>query len=101
MGRPNLEGATMSSNRRAKIAASATVLGLAALGGVAMGTNQGVPVATQQTAAAGSAPVVTSASGATATPVSQPIAVRSSSSTRLPIVTRASGGGGQVTAFDD
>ena len=92
----------MSSNRRARLAASATVLGLGALGGVAMATNHGVPVATQQTARAGSTAVVTSASGATATPVSQPIAVRTSPSTSPPIVTRASGAGaGRVTAFDD
>jgi hypothetical protein len=88
----------MSSNRRAKIAASATVVGLAALGGVALGTNHGVPVAARQ-AGGGSTAVVTSASGATATPVSQPIGVRSNSSTRPPIVTRASGGGS--VAFDD
>jgi hypothetical protein len=87
----------MSSKRRARIAASTTVLGLAALGGVAMGTNQGVPVAAQQTAGGGSAPVVTSASGASATPVSQPIAVHSSANARAPIVTRASGG----VAVDD
>ncbi len=86
------------TNRRAKIAASATVLGLGALGGVALGTNHGVQVATQRVAGAGSAPVVTSASGATATPVSQPISVRTGSSTQPPIVTRASGSG---AAFDD
>ena len=92
----------MSSNRRAKLAAGATVLGLGALGGVAMATNHGVPVAAQQTARAGSAAVVTSASGATATPASQPIAVRASANARPPIVTRASGAGaGRVTAFDD
>ncbi len=91
------------TNRRAKIAAGATVLGLGALGGVALGTNHGVPVATQRLAAGtGSAPVVTSASGATATPVSQPIALRTSSSTRPPIVTRASGSGaGRAAEFDD
>ena len=31
------------TNRRAKIAAGATVVGLAALGGVALGTNPGMP----------------------------------------------------------
>ncbi len=87
------------ADRRAKIAAGATVLGLGALGGVALGTNHGVPVATQRVAAGGgSAPVITSASGATATPVSQPIGVRAGSSTRPPIVTRASGAG---AAFED
>ena len=76
MGRPISKEQSMT-NRRAKIAAGATVLGLGALGGVALGTNHGVPVATQRLAAGtGSAPVVTSASGATATPVSQPIALR-------------------------
>ena len=91
------------TNRRAKIAAGATVLGLGALGGVALGTNHGVPVATQRVAAGGSsAPVVTSASGVAATPASQPIAVGTGSSTRPPIVTRASGAGaGRVNGFDD
>jgi hypothetical protein len=91
------------TNRRAKIAASATVLGLGALGGVALGTNHGVPVATQQVAAsAGSAPVVTSASGATAAPAGQTIAIGTRSSTRPPIVTRASGAGALRGAeFDD
>lgn len=85
------------TNRRAKIAAGATVLGLGALGGVALGTNHGVPVATQRvTAGTGSAPVVTTASGAI---VNQPVAVRTGSSTRPPIVTRASGAGG--AQFDD
>jgi hypothetical protein len=92
-------------NRKAKIAAGATVLGLGALGGVALGTNHGVPIATHPIAAqrvgagVGSAPVVTSASGAVATPVSQPAAVGTSPNTRPPIVTRASGAGGG--RFDD
>ncbi len=63
-----------------------------------MATNHGVPVATQRTASTGSTAVVTSASGATATPVGQPIAVHASANARPPIVTRASGGG---VAFDD
>ena len=50
-------------NRRAKLAAGATVLGLGALGGVALGTNQGIPAATQQAAGGSSAPIVTRASG--------------------------------------
>lgn len=84
------------NNRRAKLAAGATVLGLGALGGVALGTNHGVPAATQRVAVApGSAPVVTTASGAI---VNQPVAVRSGASTRPPIVTRASGAGAR---FDD
>lgn len=41
------------NNRRAKLVAGATVLGLGALGGVAMSTNQGVP-ASGQLAANGS-----------------------------------------------
>lgn len=51
------------NERRAKAVAGATVLGLGALGGVAMATNPGVPAATQQLAANGSGAVVTSASG--------------------------------------
>ena len=87
------------NNRRAKLAAGATVLGLGALGGVALGTNQGIPATTQQLAGtAGSAPVVTSASGAA---VSQPIAVRTASETRPPIVTRASGGALPSAKIDD
>lgn len=78
------------NNRRAKLMAGATVLGLGALGGVAMGTNQGVP-ASGQLAANGSGAVVTSASGTVAT---QPVAANAS--TRPPIVTRASGGGAPV-----
>jgi hypothetical protein len=75
------------TNRRAKIAAGATVVGLAALGGVALGTNPGVPAATHQVAGVnGSSPVVTSASGA----ATQNAALHQ---TRPPIVTRASGGG--------
>ena len=89
-------------NRRAKLAAGATVLGLGALGGVALGTNQGIPAATQQVAGAGgSAPIVTSASGAAATPVSRPIAVRSNPGTRPAIVTRASGGAPPASEVDD
>jgi hypothetical protein len=90
------------NNRRAKLAAGATVLGLGALGGVALGTNQGITAATQQVAGAGgSAPIVTSASGAAATPASQPIAVRTSSGPRPPIVTRASGGALPASEIDD
>jgi hypothetical protein len=78
------------NNRRAKLMAGATVLGLGALGGVAMGTNQGIP-APQQLAANGTpGAVVTSASGAVA---SQSAVVGTSAGTRPPIVTRASGGG--------
>lgn len=77
------------TNRRAKIAAGATVVGLAALGGVALGTNPGVP-APAQVASGGSSPIVTSASGAATVPTTQNVALHR---TRPPIVTRASGGG--------
>lgn len=78
------------TNRRAKLAAGATVVGLAALGGVALGTNPGMPVS-QQVAGNGSAPgVVTSASGAAVLPTAQNVALHSK---QAPIVTRASGGG--------
>jgi hypothetical protein len=82
------------NNRRAKLMAGATVFGLGALGGAAMGTNQGLP-APQQLAANGSSAVVTSASGAVA---AQP--VTATASTRPPIVTRASGGGLPVQVDD-
>jgi integral membrane sensor domain MASE1 len=82
------------NNRRAKLMASATVLGLGALGGVAMSTNQGIPP-TQQLSANGSSAVVTSASGAVA---AQPVAA--TTNTRAPIVTRASGGGLPVQVDD-
>ncbi|HET9155001.1 MAG TPA: hypothetical protein VFN85_12930 [Solirubrobacterales bacterium] len=78
------------TNRRAKIAAGATVAGLAVLGGVALGTNPGMPTASQQAASVnGSSPVVTSTSGAAAVPATQNAALHQ---TRPPIVTRASGG---------
>jgi hypothetical protein len=97
----DFEGGFMST-RRAKLAAGATVLGLGALGGVALGTNQGVPAAaTQQVAGGSSARIVTSASGAAATPASQPIAVRTNPGTRPPVVTRASGGGPPESEIDD
>lgn len=90
------------NNRRAKLAAGATVLGLGALGGVALGTNPGVPAtAIQQVAGGGSASIVTSASGAAATPASQPIAVRTGPGSRPPIVTRASGGALPASEIDD
>jgi hypothetical protein len=91
------------TKRRAKIAAGATVLGLGALGGVALGSNPGMPpAATQQLASTGSGQIVTSASGAAATPATQTVAVRSGTSTHPPIVTRASGGGApRGVEFDD
>ncbi|MGH2973574.1 MAG: hypothetical protein ACRDLL_01715 [Solirubrobacterales bacterium] len=90
------------SNRRAKLAVGATVVGLGALGGVALGTNPGIPAAaTQQVAGGGSAPIVTSASGAAATPTSQPVAVSTNPGARPPIVTRASGGALPASEIDD
>jgi hypothetical protein len=82
------------SNRRAKAAATATVLGLGALGGVAMATNQGLPGQSGATTAS----VTTSASGAV---TSQTAATGEGASTRAPIVTRASGGAGSVAPVDD
>lgn len=78
------------TNRRAKIAAGATVVGLAALGGTALGTNPGMPAASQQVASSSGSPIVTSASGAVTVPATQNA---SQHQTRPPIVTRASGGG--------
>lgn len=79
------------TNRRAKIAAGATVVGLGALGGVALGTNPGMPTGAQVASVNGSSPVVTSASGAAAVPATQNAALHQN---RPPIVTRASGGVG-------
>lgn len=86
------------TNRRAKIAAGATVAGLAALGGVALGTNPGMPAATQQAASGGGSPIVTSASGAAAVPATQNVALHQ---TRPPIVTRASGGGSGTNFIEE
>jgi hypothetical protein len=77
------------TNRRAKIAAGTTVVGLGALGGFALGTNPGMPA--QQVASVSGSPVVTSASGAAAVPATQNAALQEN---RAPIVTRASGGAG-------
>jgi hypothetical protein len=76
-------------NQSAKLAAVATVMGLGALGGVALGTNPGTPTAVRQGSAV-SQGIVTSTSGA-ATAVSRPVALRGRVSTRAPIVTAASG----------
>lgn len=59
------------TNRRAKIAAGATVVGLAALGGVALGANPGPPVSTPVASTSGAAAVVTGASGAATVPVAE------------------------------
>jgi hypothetical protein len=97
-GSTDFKGGFMN-NRRAKIAAGATVLGLGALGGAALGTNHGIPTAQQVAGNGGSGAIVTSASGATA--ASQPIAVSTNPGTRPPIVTRASGGGLPGSEVDD
>jgi hypothetical protein len=80
------------SSRRAKIAATATVLGLGGLAGVALESNHGVRAQLARAGKGGSAPVVTTASGATV-PASQ-ATTGAAASTRPPVVTRASGGGG-------
>jgi hypothetical protein len=80
------------TNRRAKIAAGATIAGLAALGGVALGSNPGMPSAVQQAAPGGTASVVTGASGAATVPASQTVAMHRNAG--APIVTRASSTGG-------
>jgi hypothetical protein len=88
----------MGSNRRAKVAATATVLGLGALGGVALGTNPGAAGPSGQSRAVStSAAIVTSASGASAATVP----AESRSAVQQPIVTRASGGGPNLAVSDD
>ena len=87
------------NNRRAKVAAGTTVLALGALGGVALGTNHGIPTSQPLASNGGSGAIVTSASGATAS--SQPIAVSANAETRPPIVTRASGGASPGSVIDD
>ncbi len=87
------------NNRKARLAAAATVLGLGALGGVALGTNPGVPSQTAQVRS-GSGPVVTGASG-TAVPTGQTTVVRNGTPRRPPIVTQASGGAAAVESIDD
>ncbi|MBS1886422.1 MAG: hypothetical protein JSU06_04460 [Actinobacteria bacterium] len=88
----------MKSDRRAQAAAAVTVVGLAALGAAALGSNHGLtaPVATVAGVQAGGqapgrAPIVTSASGATIATTVGPNGVIHHS----PIVTRTSSGGGQ------
>ncbi len=87
------------SKRKAKISAAVTVAGLAALGGVALESNHGLPVASPRAGGStGSTAVVTSASGAVLN--GQPGIVREGATTRSPIVTRASGGGGRAELDD-
>ncbi|MBS1846457.1 MAG: hypothetical protein JST53_18770 [Actinobacteria bacterium] len=96
----------MKGDRRAKVAAAATVVGLATLGGVALGTNHGMtptlgsPVAS--TGGNGRAPIVTSASGSTTTTAAATTG-QAAEGRHNPIVTRTSGGaagGGGVVADD-
>lgn len=89
----------MNGNRRARIAAAATVVGLAGLGGAALGTNHGLtaPVASSVN---GRAPIVTSASGSTTTTA----ASSATTAHRAPIVSRtsaAAGGAGATVVADD
>jgi hypothetical protein len=87
------------SGKRAKIAATATVLGLGALGGVALESNHGLPAQTAQVRS-GSGAVVTTASGAVA-PATQTVVSGEAATTRAPIVTRASGVGAGGIQIDD
>lgn len=86
----------MNADVRARVAAAATVVGLAGLGGAALATNHGVtaPVAS---AVNGRAPIVTSASGSTTTAV----AGSTTESQRAPIVTRTSAAAAAGGAFTD
>jgi hypothetical protein len=82
------------NGKRAKITATATVLGLAGLAGVAIESNHGLPV---EAAGVGSNGIVTHASGATTAASS-----RAGSAGQAPIVTRASGGASSsLTPVDD
>jgi hypothetical protein len=90
------------TNRRAKAYATATVLGLGALGGFALGSNPGSPVVSGQASgggAHGATAVVTSASGAT-TAVGTEATQATTAGTRAPIVTRTSGAAGGVPTDD-
>ena len=90
------------TDRKAKTIATATVLGLGALGGVALGSNPGAPSPTLQAASEAGASIVTSASGSGVLPANQTVALQSEPSRqRAPIVTRASGGGAQPAVLDD
>lgn len=99
-GCPTAKEPTMT-NRRARAFATATVLGLGALGGVALGTNPGMPSTSQQAGGGSGQAIVTSTSGASALSAAQTVAVKSESSARAPIVTRSSGGGAPAPVLDD
>jgi hypothetical protein len=81
--------------RKAKVVAAATVVGLAALGGAALGSNHGM-TGTLASTGNGRAPIVTGASGSTAT--AQGAAGEGS---RAPIVTRSSATSGAGSTVDD
>lgn len=85
------------NNRRAKLMAGTTVLGLGALGGAAMATNHGIPSSQQLSASGNPSAMVTSASGSA---IAQPAAAGTSATARPPIVTRASGGAAPVEIDD-
>lgn len=89
------------TNRKAKVYATATVLGLGALGGFALGSNPGTTVAPGQASGGNGATtaVVTGASGATTAVGAE--ATQSGTTTRAPIVTRTSGAGGTGQPVDD
>ncbi|MFN8216437.1 MAG: hypothetical protein U0R71_07545 [Solirubrobacterales bacterium] len=90
------------TNRRAKAVATATILGLGALGGVALGSNPGTAGLAHQGEAGATASVTTSASGATsAVPGGQTVAVKNAAGARAPVVTRASGATGAGVVRDD
>lgn len=84
--------------RRAKVAAVATTVGLAALGGAALGSNHGLtgPVAD---VSGGRAPIVTGASGSTAS--AHNAAGAAGEGHRTPIVTRASTTAAGAPSTDD
>lgn len=82
------------NSRRAKVTATATVLGLGGLAAVAMESNHGLPVGATGIASSG---IVTHTSGAATN--AGPTAPGAE---RAPIVTRASGGAaGTVAPVDD
>ena len=76
-------------SKRARVTATATVLGLGALAGVAMETNHGLPATVASVNAGG---VVTSASATTSAVGTEATAKNA------PIVTRASGAGALAPA---
>ncbi len=93
----------MNSDRRAKVAAAATVVGLAALGGAALGSNHGLsgPVASVGTTAGGRAPIVTSASGSTTAGTQTAVLGSTTEARHNPIVTRTSAAAGVAPTTDD